>query len=250
LGIASTTIEATGVNNSLTSVGLEHESDPIAELALDLRWTWNHSTDELWRELEPELWEATRNPWIVLQTVSRDRLQRLRFDQGFRERVGSLLAKQRQIEAAEAWFQKTHPDSGIDGVAYFSLEYMLSEALPIYAGGLGNVAGDHLKTASDLGIPVIGIGLLYQQGYFRQEIDRTGAQVARYPFNDPGQLPIQPLRDQKGDWLRLSVSLPGHVVWIRTWEVQVGRRKLYLLDTNDPANFPAHRTIRTQRQYE
>src|ERR1700730_6762726 len=168
--IASAIIEATGVNKSHTSVGAEHESDPIAELALDLRCTWTHSTDELWRELEPELWEATRNPWIVLQTVSRDRLQRLRFDQGFRERVGSLLAKQRQIETAEGWFQNSQPGSCFDGVAYFCVEYMLSEALPIYAGGLGNVAGDHLKTASDLGIPVIGIGLLYQQGYFRQEI--------------------------------------------------------------------------------
>ena len=95
--IASAIIEATGVNKSHTSVGAEHESDPIAELALDLRWTWNHSTDELWRELEPELWEATRNPWLVLQTVSRDRLQRLGCDKGFRERVGSLLAKQRKI---------------------------------------------------------------------------------------------------------------------------------------------------------
>ena len=244
--IASAIIEATGVNKSHTSVGAEHESDPIAELALDLRWTWNHSTDELWRELEPELWEATRNPWLVLQTVSRDRLQRLGSDRGFRERVDSLLAKQRKIEASAAWFQKTHPDSGLDGVAYFSMEYMLSEALPIYAGGLGNVAGDHLKTTSDLGIPVIGIGLLYQQGYFRQEIDRTGTQVARYPFSDPGQLPIQPLRDQKGDWLRLSVSLPGHVLWIRTWEAQVGRRKLYLLDSNDPANLSAHRTITSE----
>jgi glycogen phosphorylase len=246
LGIASTTIEATGVNTLDTNLGAEHERDPIAELALDLRWTWNHSTDELWRELEPELWEVTRNPWIVLQTVSRDRLQRLRSEKRFRERVDSLLVRQREIEAAAAWFQKTHPDSGLDGVAYFSMEYMLSEALPIYAGGLGNVAGDHLKTASDLGIPVIGIGLLYQQDYFRQEIERTGAQVARYPYNDPGQLPIQPLRNQQGDWLRLSVSLPGHVLWIRTWEARVGRRKLYLLDTNDPSNLPAHRTITSE----
>jgi starch phosphorylase len=183
---------------------------------------------------------------LVLQTVSRDRLRRLLSDTRFRERLDPLLAKQQEIEGATAWFQKKHADSGLDGVAYFSMEYMLSEALPIYAGGLGNVAGDQLKTGSDLGIPVIGIGLLYQQGYFRQEIDRTGVQVARYPFNDPGQLPIRPLRDQSGDWLRLNVTLPGHVLWIRSWEAQVGRRNLYLLDTNDPANLPAHRTITSE----
>jgi glycogen phosphorylase len=119
----------------------------------------------------------------------------------------------------------------------------LSEALPIYSGGLGNVAGDQLQAASDLGVPLIAIGLLFQQGYFRQEIDPGGAEVARYPFNDSGQLPIRPLRNQEGDWLRLRISLPEAPLWIRTWEAQIGRRKLYLLDTNDPANLPAFRCI-------
>jgi len=220
--------------------------DCITELALDLRWTWNHSTDGLWRELEPELWEATRNPWVILQTVSRDRLNHLLSEKRFRERLEALLTKQRDVEASSAWYQKTYPDSSLGAVAYFSMEFMLSEALPIYAGGLGNVAGDQLKTASDLGIPVIGLGLLYQQGYFRQEIDRTGAQIALFPFNDPFQLPISPLRDQNGDWLRVNVALPGHALWIRTWEAQVGRTKLYLLDTNDPANLAADRSIASE----
>jgi starch phosphorylase len=220
--------------------------DCITELALDLRWTWNHSTDGLWRELEPELWEATRNPWVILQTVSRDRLNHLLSEKRFRERLEALLAKQRGVEASSAWYQKTYPDSSLGAVAYFSMEFMLSEALPIYAGGLGNVAGDQLKTASDLGIPVIGLGLLYQQGYFRQEIDRTGAQIALFPFNDPFQLPISPLRDQTGDWLRVNVALPGHALWIRTWEAQVGRTKLYLLDTNDLANSAADRSIASE----
>ena len=216
--------------------------DRITQLALDLRWTWNHSTDQLWRELEPELWEATRNPWVVLQTASRERLDRLLSDPQFRDRLDTILNRQREVETSSGWFQQTHP--GVDLVAaYFSMEFMLSEALPIYAGGLGNVAGDHLKTASDLGIPVIGVSLLYQQGYFRQEIDRSGAQVARFPFNDPVQLPVRPLRDRAGDWLRIQVQFPGHTLWIRTWEAQVGRAKLYLLDTNDPANSPADRTI-------
>jgi len=126
------------------------------------------------------------------------------------------------------------------------MEFMLSEGLPIYSGGLGNVAGDQLKSASNLSVPVIGVSLLYQQGYFRQEIDAQGQQQALYPFNDPGQLPIQPLRQPNGQWLRLSIDFPGAKLWIRTWQVQVGRARLYLLDTNDPANTPAHRGITTE----
>jgi starch phosphorylase len=126
------------------------------------------------------------------------------------------------------------------------MEFMLSEALPIYSGGLGNVAGDQLKAASDLGVPVIGVGLLYQQGYFRQVIGRDGEQQALYPYNDPGQLPITPLRQANGEWLRLEIALPGYSVWVRAWQVQVGRVKLYLLDSNDAANFPAHRGITSE----
>jgi starch phosphorylase len=126
------------------------------------------------------------------------------------------------------------------------MEFMLSEALPIYSGGLGNVAGDQLKAASDLGVPVVGVGLLYQQGYFRQVIDSQGAQQALYPYNDPGQLPITPLRQPNGEWLRLEISLPGYSVWVRAWQVQVGRVKLYLLDSNDAANYPAYRGITSE----
>jgi starch phosphorylase len=126
------------------------------------------------------------------------------------------------------------------------MEFMLSEALPIYSGGLGNVAGDQLKAASDLGVPVVGVGLLYQQGYFRQVIDKDGAQQALFPYNDPGQLPIAPLRHNNGEWLRLEIALPGYSVWLRAWQVQVGRVKLYLLDSNDAANFPAHRGITSE----
>jgi starch phosphorylase len=126
------------------------------------------------------------------------------------------------------------------------MEFMLSDALPIYSGGLGNVAGDQLKAASNLAVPVTGVGLLYQLGYFRQEIDAAGHQQALYPFNDPGQLPIRPLREANGEWLRLCLDFPGARLWLRTWQVQVGRTKLYLLDTNDPANIPAHRGITSE----
>ena len=220
--------------------------DSLAELALDMRWSWNHGADKIWRTLDPGLWELTQNPWVVLQTVSREQLERVLADSIFRKNVNDLLQAKRNAEETHAWFQQTHPQSPLTCVAYFSMEFMLSEALPIYSGGLGNVAGDQLKAASDLGVPVVGVGLLYQQGYFRQVIDKDGAQQALYPYNDPGQLPITPLRKANGEWLRLEIALPGYSVWLRAWQVRVGRVKLYLLDSNDAANFPAHRGITSE----
>jgi starch phosphorylase len=220
--------------------------DSVAELALDMRWSWNHATDEVWRQLDPELWAITHNPWVVLQTVSRDRIERVLSDPTFRKRVDELVEIRRQEAEAPAWFQQNHASAPLTCAAYFSMEFMLSEALPIYSGGLGNVAGDQLKAASDLGVPVAGVGLLYQQGYFRQMIGKDGAQQALYPYNDPGQLPITPVRQPNGEWLRLEIALPGYSVWLRAWQVQVGRVKLYLMDSNDAANFPAHRGITSE----
>jgi glycogen phosphorylase len=221
-------------------------SDVLTEFALDLRWSFNHSADTIWKQLDPELWELTHNPWVVLQTVPRERLQSVTSDPEFQKLLIDLHREKQSAEQPVAWFQRAHPGSPLKAVAYFSMEFMLSEALPIYSGGLGNVAGDQLKTASNLGVPVIGVGLLYQQGYFRQTINDQGEQQAFYPFNDPGQLPIRPLREPNGEWLRFPIGFPGGRLWIRTWQVQVGRAKLYLLDTNDPANIPAHRGITSE----
>jgi len=220
--------------------------DSLAELALDMRSSWNHATDQVWRQLDPVLWDVTHNPWVVLQTASREKLQRVLADPSFRGNVDDLVCARRDAAQAPAWFQQTCPRSALTCVAYFSMEFMLSEALPIYSGGLGNVAGDQLKAAGDLGVPVVGVGLLYQQGYFRQVIDKAGAQQALFPYNDPGQLPITPLRRPNGEWLRLEIALPGYSVWLRAWQVQVGRVKLYLLDSNDAANYPAHRGITSE----
>ncbi len=220
--------------------------DSLADLALDMRWSWNHATDEVWRQLDPELWEITHNPWVVLQTVSRDQIERVLGDPAFRKNVDDLVEASRQAAKAPAWFQESHPDAPLTRAAYFSMEFMLSEALPIYSGGLGNVAGDQLKAASDLGVPVVGVGLLYQQGYFRQMIDKNGEQEALYPYSDPGQLPVTPLRQPNGEWLRLEIALPGYSVWLRGWQAQVGRVKLYLLDSNDAANIPVHRGITSE----
>jgi glycogen phosphorylase len=221
-------------------------SDVLADLALDLRWSFNHSADQLWERIDPELWEQTHNPWVVLQTVSRERLQAVTTEPEFQRLLAEVNRERQAAMRQEGWFQKVHPRSALTGVAYFSMEFMLSDALPIYSGGLGNVAGDQLKAASNLAVPVTGVGLLYQLGYFRQEIDAAGHQQALYPFNDPGQLPIRPLREANGEWLRLCLDFPGARLWLRTWQVQVGRTKLYLLDTNDPANIPAHRGITSE----
>jgi starch phosphorylase len=213
---------------------------------LDLRWSFNHSADRLWEQLDPELWDLTHNPWVLLQTASREKLQRVTSDGDFQKLLTDLHRQKTRDEESEGWFQKAHPHSGLSTIAYFSMEFMLSEALPIYSGGLGNVAGDQLKAANNLCVPVTGVGLLYQQGYFRQEIDAKGHQEALYPFNDPGQLPIRPVRQPNGEWLRLVLPLPGFRLWVRAWQVQVGRTKLYLLDTNDPANPPEYRAITSE----
>jgi glycogen phosphorylase len=218
----------------------------LSELALDLRSSWNHATDKVWRQLDPVLWALTHNPWVVLQTVSQEKLQTVLADPAFRREVDDLLQTRREAEQSPAWFQQAYPQSTLRCIAYFSMEFMLSEALPIYSGGLGNVAGDQLKAAGDLGVPVVGIGLLYSQGYFRQVINHDGAQQALFPYNDPGQLPITPLRQSNGEWLRLEMALPGYSVWLRIWQARVGRVTLYLLDSNDAANYPAHRGITSE----
>ena len=231
-----------GVNDDLERKGFGE----LKDLALNLHWSWSRASDELWERLDSELWEATQDPWVILQTVSKETILQALGEPQFSQRLADVLASDRAAYANDAWFQKTHKDSGLTAVAYFSMEFMLSEALPIYSGGLGNVAGDQMKSASDLGVPVVGVGLLYGQGYFRQQFDSAGRQRALYPVNDPGQLPIRPLRRANGEWLRLKVPIPGVTIWLRCWEVSVGRAKLYLLDSNDFANAPEHRCVTSQ----
>ena len=213
----------------------------LRQLSLDLRWSWNHAADDLWHRLDPELWAVTHNAWVILQTVSRERLNECFADAQFRDKLEQTLRYYEHHNTRTHWFESAYSNSPLTTVAYFSMEFMLTDALPIYSGGLGNVAGDQLKSASDLGVPVYGVGLLYQQGYFRQRIDAEGHQEALYPYNDPTQLPISPLREANGQWLRISIYLPGVRLWLRTWEVRVGRARLFLLDSNDPANLPDYR---------
>ncbi len=217
--------------------------EALTGLALDLRWTWSHGADSLWRMLDREGWERTKNPWILLQDTSRQRLEKLARDQHFRQELRRLVQERKRYLADQGWYGQIRDDSDVGKVAYFSMEFGLGEALPIYAGGLGILAGDYLKTASDLGLPLVGVGLLYQEGYFRQMIDNDGRQLAIYPYNEPSTLPVQPVRTASGGWLHVPLDLPGRKLMLRVWQATVGRVKLYLLDSNDPLNSPLDRGI-------
>ncbi|MEJ2704896.1 MAG: alpha-glucan family phosphorylase [Sedimentisphaerales bacterium] len=217
----------------------------LTELGLDLRWSWSHSSDVLWEQMDPEIWELTRNPWLILQSISRVRLKALAEDESFRSQVQEQVEQHREYLEGATWFSNTHGQLSTT-IAYLSMEFGLSEALPVYSGGLGILAGDVLKTASDLGVPLVGVGLLYQQGYFRQAINSEGRQIEFYPYNDPSQLPVLPVQNHEDQWLRVEVRFPGRSVKLRVWQARVGRIKLYLLDSNDPENSPADQCITSE----
>lgn len=229
-----------------TPRSLPKSLDGLFQLALDLRWTWHHGSDELWRALDEEAWETTHNAWLVLNSVSGERLEELAEDPAFKKCYCEQLAAHHQFVHASTWYSDSCVGDLGHGVAYFCMEYGISESLPLYSGGLGVLAGDYLKAASDLGLPVTAVGLLYQQGYFRQAISTDGEQLEFYPYNDPTMLPVSPLRDEDGQWVRVVVPFPGRNVRLRTWKAQVGRCELLLLDSNDPRNEPGDRGITSE----
>lgn len=214
--------------------------ESLIDLSLDLRWTVRQTTDKIWELLDSETWEKTKNPYLILQNVSRARLEEAAKDEALKEEIRSWYERRTRLLEEPGWFEKHH---NIRSIAYFSMEFGLSEALPIYSGGLGILAGDHLKTASDLGVPITGVGLLYQQGYFRQVLSQDGTQVEAFPYNDPANLPLVPVRDKDGGRLKVMIKLPGRPLLLRVWKANVCRVNLYLLDSNDPLNSPWDRAI-------
>ncbi len=222
---------------------LPSETRNLQTLALDLRWTWNHEGDNLWPLIDSELWEKTRNPWVVLQNTSPEQLTELAGNRNFLNQLSNFVAARDRYFQTPGWFRSRKEASQLGGVAYFSMEFGLGAALPLYAGGLGVLAGDFLKAASDLDVPIIGIGLLYQEGYFRQLLNSAGAQQEFYPYNEPAALPIEPVIIPDDGRLRIPLELPGRIVQLRVWLATVGRVKLYLLDSNDVLNNPADRGI-------
>jgi starch phosphorylase len=222
---------------------LPSEISVLQSLALDLRWTWSHEGDALWSYVDEELWGRTHNPWVVLQSTPVERLKSLACDKTFIEELTAFVTAREEYLRAPGWFRGSKGASHLGGIAYFSMEFGLGTALPLYAGGLGVLAGDFLKTASDLDVPIVGIGLLYQEGYFRQFVDANGAQQEFYPYNEPATMPIEPVILPEGGWLRIALELPGRIMQLRVWQATVGRVKLYLLDSNDVVNSPPDRGI-------
>jgi starch phosphorylase len=230
----------------IEGVDLPTSLQGMDELALDMRLSSSHRADRVWRRVNPELWAASRNPWALLKSVGRPELEQLAADPAFCAEVRALLDDRERRNADPFWFPQSHGASTLKLIAYFSMEFGLSEALPIYAGGLGVLAGDHMKSATDLGVPLVGVGLLYQQGYFRQALDAQGHQRELFPFSDPSEMPVQRVRGRDGAWIRIPLDFPGRTMYLRAWVVNVGRLSLYLLDSNDPANDPSDRGITAQ----
>ncbi len=217
----------------------------LEDLAYNLRWSWEHDTIALFRRLDPDLWEtAQHNPVLMLGTIAQDRLQEMAQDEAFLAHLDRAAQDLHDYLAGTgAWHRKTFGASERPDVAYFSMEFGITECLPIYSGGLGILAGDHLKSASELAVPLVGVGLLYQKGYFRQVLNPDGWQQERYPINDFSNMPVRPCRDGEGRPLRIALELNGQTAHLRPWQAQVGRVPLVLLDTNLPENPPPLRDI-------
>ncbi|MCK4304404.1 MAG: alpha-glucan family phosphorylase [Candidatus Eisenbacteria sp.] len=217
---------------------------PLREIAHNLRWSWDHDSIELFRRISKRLWESCgHSPVRVLGEVDQDRLDVLAADEGFRVHMERVLASLRRHLDHETWFDRTFRESGEISVAYFSAEFGLTESLPIYSGGLGILAGDHLKASSELGVPLVGVGLLYQKGYFQQYLTNDGWQHERYPLNDFPTMPVSVVTRPDGSPLRILVEMADKQVVAQVWRVQVGRIPLFLLDTNIDANPAAEREI-------
>ena len=216
---------------------------PLQELAFNLRWSWDNRTRDLFRWVDPQIWELTfHDPVRLLSLVDRHRLDQLAADPAFMGFLGEMHDDLRRYLEAPRWFQNT-PASPLRGVAYFSPEFGIAEALPQYSGGLGVLAGDHLKAASSLGIPLVGVGLMYRMGYFRQHLDSEGWQEERYPVLDPHGMALELVEDT-----RVNVDLAGSNLEAQIWLAHVGRVKLYLLDADVDANDSELRAV-TDRLY-
>jgi starch phosphorylase len=222
----------------------------LGELALNLRWSWHPETRELFRSVDPEVWEATGcDPVRLLGAVSGQRLSALAADRRFLRRLHDAEEDLRDYLAGPRWYQQQRGRELPAAIAYFSPEFGITAALPQYSGGLGILAGDHLKAASDLGVPIIGVGLLYRHGYFRQSLSRDGWQQERYPLLDPNELAVSLLREPDGSPSVVSLALPGgRALHAQIWKAQVGRVPLLMLDSDIEENDARARDV-TDRLY-
>jgi starch phosphorylase len=221
----------------------------LQKLAYNLWWCWNHEAVSLFSRIDGDLFEhLDSSPVKLLGAIDQTRLEQLQRDDGFLAHMDRVEEHFDRYMSAATWYNEAYGDGGDCRIAYFSAEFGIHESVPVYSGGLGVLAGDHLKAASDLGIPLVGVGLMYREGYFRQYLNVDGWQQERYPENDFFNLPLIPETKPDGSPLLIAAPLPGRDVQCRVWRIQVGRVPLYLLDTNIPQNSPEDRTI-TGRLY-
>jgi len=221
--------------------------EPLLEIAHNLRWSWHGDARDLFRRLDPDAWEEYQhNPVAMLGRVDQDRFAQMSQDDGFLAHLARVHADLRSYLDKPGWWYRTYDGDRQPQVAYFSAEYGITECLPIYSGGLGVLSGDHLKSASELDIPLIGLGLMYQQGYFRQRLNADGWQLELFPRNDFPNMPIELVRDENGSAFMVDVEMPGRAAKVQVWLARVGRIHLYLMDTNVPENSPEDRHITAQ----
>lgn len=217
----------------------------LNEVASNLWWAWNTDFLNLFKRIDGDLWESVnKNPIKFLKLVSQERLEKASDDASFVKDYEKIINNfEDYMESKNTWFRKKYPESKNDLIAYFSAEYGLDQILPIYSGGLGILSGDHLKSSSDLGIPLVAVGLLYKQGFMHQRIDGYGNQREEYIENDWDKLPVYPVKDSEGNDLKIQVEMPLGTLFLKTWKINVGRINLYLLDSDLEENIPEYRGI-------
>ncbi|MBI3581646.1 MAG: alpha-glucan family phosphorylase [Nitrospinae bacterium] len=228
---------------------LPEKLKPLSEIAYNLWWVWHPDAINLLRRMDPDLWDRyNHTPTKVLGSISQEKLRELEYDDGFLTHMEHVAQQLREYMAEGTWFDEFAVESWSkkNHVAYFSFEFGLDECLQIYSGGLGVLAGDHLKSASDLGIPVVGVGLAYTHGYFMQYLNRDGWQLEQLPENDFYLLPLKRAKKADGSLIKVEVPFPGRKVTAMVWRAQVGRVPLYLLDTNIAENSPEDRAVTSQ----
>ena len=219
----------------------------LKELSYNLWFSWHPEAQDLFRMLHQEKWEELKhNPVRMLLEVDHQALQRAAEDDGFLNLYDKVMADMDSYMQGDTWFKQNYPELSGKSIAYFSAEFGLHESLPIYSGGLGVLAGDHCKAASDIGLPLVGVGLLYKQGYFTQWINRDGWQEAHYPYQNYNQMPVKPAVDDEGKEVIVSVELPGRTVYLKVWQIQVGRIFIYLMDADITMNNEQDRQLTAQ----
>ncbi|MCK4999009.1 MAG: alpha-glucan family phosphorylase [Anaerohalosphaera sp.] len=223
---------------------LPESLEDLKEIAQNMFWSWNSEFAEIFRRVDYDLWQqSVHNPVKVIGTVSQARLEDLARNDGFIYQLQQAKKKMTESLESPTWYDRVYDKSPKPVIAYFSAEFGIHESLPIYSGGLGMLAGDHLKSASDLGVPLIGIGMMYQKGYFRQYLNTDGWQQERYIENDFHNMPVELIRDKSSRPLTVDIAFPNRNVAAQVWLARVGRVHLYLLDTNVPKNSPEDRLL-------